>query len=63
MLKEKPRGSVKLLDTKVGLKKKKKKKKSGLQFLLVQKLRSPVLISGMLSELNEYSKITPELAS
>lgn len=62
MLKEKPRGSVKLLDTKVGLKKK-KKKKSGLQFLLVQKLRSPVLISGMLSELNEYSKITPELAS
>lgn len=43
MLKEKPRVSIKLLDTKVGLKK--KKKSDVLQFLLVQKLRSLVLIS------------------
>lgn len=61
MLKEKPRVSIKLLDTKVGLKK--KKKSDVLQFLLVQKLRSLVLISWVLSELNEYSGITPELSS
>lgn len=61
MLKEKPHVSIKLLDAKVGLKK--KKKGFVLQFLLVQKLRSLVLISRVLSELNEYSEITPELTS
>lgn len=60
MLKEKPHVSIKLLDAKVGLK---KKKGFVLQFLLVQKLRSLVLISRVLSELNEYSEITPELTS